>query len=228
MVPPVSDLPVLSWLFVSALPTNILPTGGLFMRGGRLLSSEPFASLQFLQSQSPYPLPMISSKHTFPLRGSILLPQYLPILIRKEVIIMEPFTQRHESKIAGIIDCLDRVIITGTVPGICFADGMTGYLYANKIRIFDYPKWAEPLRDEIRTNAEHVAHENGIQFIHPDLGLCHLRVPTWAPFRLQFYFNGHNQLANKLLNNGVDFTMLDNAFINIGDLFSLPPAGGTP
>jgi hypothetical protein len=30
-------------------------------------------------------------------------------------------------------------------------------------------------------------------FIDRDLGLCYLRVPTWAPFRLQFYFNGHNE-----------------------------------
>jgi hypothetical protein len=35
-------------------------------------------------------------------------------------------------------------------------------------------------------------------FIHPELGLCYLRVPTWCPFRLQFYFNGHNLLASKL------------------------------
>ena len=35
-------------------------------------------------------------------------------------------------------------------------------------------------------------------FIDRDLGLCHLRVPTWAPFRLQFCFNGHNWLASRL------------------------------
>jgi hypothetical protein len=30
-------------------------------------------------------------------------------------------------------------------------------------------------------------------FIVADLGLCYLRVPTWAPFRLQFYCNGHKR-----------------------------------
>src|SRR5215203_6180585 len=35
-------------------------------------------------------------------------------------------------------------------------------------------------------------------FVHEDLGLCYLRVPTWAPFRLQFYYNGHNPLARQL------------------------------
>jgi hypothetical protein len=35
-------------------------------------------------------------------------------------------------------------------------------------------------------------------FIDKELGLCYLRVPTWCPFRLQFYFNGHNWLAAQL------------------------------
>lgn len=32
-------------------------------------------------------------------------------------------------------------------------------------------------------------------FIGEDLGLCYPRVPTWAPFGLQFYGNGHSALA---------------------------------
>ena len=32
-------------------------------------------------------------------------------------------------------------------------------------------------------------------FIDELLGLCYLRVPTWAPFTLQFYCNGHSALA---------------------------------
>ena len=35
-------------------------------------------------------------------------------------------------------------------------------------------------------------------FIDEELGLCYLRVPTWCPFRLQFYFNGHSWLARQL------------------------------
>lgn len=54
-------------------------------------------------------------------------------------------------------------------------------------------------------------------FILPDLGLCYLRVPTWAPFRLQFYFNGHNELARKLDKNEIGYTILDNAFVSIDD-----------
>lgn len=42
-------------------------------------------------------------------------------------------------------------------------------------------------------------------------------MPTWAPFRLQFYFNGHNWLAHRLEKRKIDFTLLDNAFIEISD-----------
>lgn len=48
-------------------------------------------------------------------------------------------------------------------------------------------------------------------------GLCHLRVSTWLPFRLQFYFNGHNWLANKLAEAGIKYTKIDNAFVDIAD-----------
>jgi len=54
-------------------------------------------------------------------------------------------------------------------------------------------------------------------FIDKQLGLCYLRVPTWAPFRLQFYFNGHNWLARKLNDQGVAFNLVDNAFVDISD-----------
>lgn len=54
-------------------------------------------------------------------------------------------------------------------------------------------------------------------FIDPDLGLCFLRVPTWCPFRLLFYYNGHNQLAAELSRRGISYQLVDNAFVDIGD-----------
>jgi len=42
-------------------------------------------------------------------------------------------------------------------------------------------------------------------------------VPTWCPFRLQFYFNGHNWLANQLREQSIDFELQDNAFVEIDD-----------
>jgi len=195
---------------------------------------------------------------------------------------MTTLIDRHANKIAGVISCFDRVVISGTIPGICHSQGMTDYLYFLRVRIFDYTKWAAPLREEVRDNAARVAKDNGLEiqhvptsklskesivaeiinkrgehpglvhilsamemcpsfdpwhdkgthktflrykeakclhyyfyFIDLEWGLCYLRVPTWAPFRLQFYFNGHNWLAAKLREAGVDFQMRDNAFVRI-------------
>jgi hypothetical protein len=42
-------------------------------------------------------------------------------------------------------------------------------------------------------------------------------VPTWAPFRLQFYFNGHGWLAQQLTQAGIGFDTADNAFLALVD-----------
>ena len=52
-------------------------------------------------------------------------------------------------------------------------------------------------------------------FIDAELGLIYLRVPTWVPFRLQFYCNGHSFLARRLAAEGIGFTAADNAFTRI-------------
>jgi hypothetical protein len=198
---------------------------------------------------------------------------------------MASLLERYADRIVGVLSCYDRVVIHGTLPGLCYPDGMTSYLYAQRIRIFDYPRFAEPFRDAIRENAERIARENGIEidflrkpkrvrkedriqeilakrgthpglvhifsamepcssyqpwhdkqtgrtflkpdsgkcvhyyfyFIDPELGLCYLRVPTWCPFRLQFYFNGHNLLAATLDRRGIAYKLVDNAFADISD-----------
>jgi hypothetical protein len=72
-------------------------------------------------------------------------------------------TERHADQIAGVLSCWDRMLVFGTLPKICYAEGMTSYLYERKIRIFDYPKFAEPFRNELRENAERLAAESGIE-----------------------------------------------------------------
>jgi hypothetical protein len=197
---------------------------------------------------------------------------------------MVALTERYASKIRGVLSCFDRIIITGTLPDICYADAMSSHLRSKGIRIFDYTQFAEPLRDEIRVQAERLAGDNGLEiefirkkdfrkerrikkiiakrgdhpglvhifsalepcpsfkpwhnkktgktflrgteskcihyyfyFILEDFGLCYLRVPTWAPFRLQFYFNGHSHLASLLRRKGFSYRLLDNAFIEMED-----------
>jgi hypothetical protein len=196
----------------------------------------------------------------------------------------QSLTERYGDRIAGVLCCYDRVVITGTVPVICYAEGMTRFLYANGIRIFDYPQFAQTLRDRVRDRAaslaaaagvtiEHIAKSHirkeevvarvlerrgdhpglvhiisameacdsyrpwhdkttGKSFVRPDSGKClhyyfyfmdagfglvYLRVPTWAPFRLQFYCNGHGWLARQLTAAGIGYSMADNAFVRIDD-----------
>jgi hypothetical protein len=193
-------------------------------------------------------------------------------------------TERYRERLAGVLSCYDRIIVTGTLPGACYAQGMTAFLSARQIRIFDYPRFAEPLRDRVRDRAAELAHAAGVTiehvakshirkedivarvlarrgdhpglvhiisameacdsykpwhdkrthrtFLRPDsgkclhyyfyfidaeLGLIYLRVPTWCPFRLQFYCNGHSWLARQLAAAGIGFTLADNAFLRIND-----------
>ena len=192
--------------------------------------------------------------------------------------------ERFEPELDGVLNCYDRVVITGNVQAWCYPKGMTSYLYQQNVRIFDYAKFAEPFRERIRENAELLAKEAGIEiefvrkkdfrkeariqgilkergeaaglvhifsamescnsykpwhdkqtgktflkadsgkclhyyfyFVDEELGLCYLRVPTWCPFRLQFYFNGHGWLANQLKAEGIEFERVDNAFSHISD-----------
>jgi hypothetical protein len=54
-------------------------------------------------------------------------------------------------------------------------------------------------------------------FIDPELGLCYFRIPLWAPFRLQFYCNGHSMLATRLRQKRIAYDLRDNAFVQIAD-----------
>jgi hypothetical protein len=69
----------------------------------------------------------------------------------------QSLTERYGDRIAGMLSCYDRVVITGTVPVICYAEGMTRFLCANGIRIFDYPQFARTLRDHVRDGAASLA-----------------------------------------------------------------------
>jgi len=198
---------------------------------------------------------------------------------------MALLTERYADQIAGVLSCDDRLIITGTLPGVCYADGMAQHLARQGIRLFDYPQFVEPLRDDLRRNAERVAQDHGVtiefirsvtafrtedrvrailqqrgeqpglvpifsalepcpaftpwhdkangrtslrykdgkclhssvDLIDPEFGLCYRRVPTWAPFRLPFYCNGHHWLAGQLRQQGIPYAPLDTTFRVVGD-----------
>src|SRR6266851_4999936 len=72
-------------------------------------------------------------------------------------------TERHAQQIAGVLSCFDRVMVQGTLPVFCYADGMTAYLTKRRIRIFDFTQFVKPLTDTIKANAEQLAAANGLK-----------------------------------------------------------------
>src|SRR6185503_16506397 len=80
----------------------------------------------------------------------------------------------------------------------------------------------EPWQDK-SSGRTYLRHDTGkclhyyFYFIDEQLGLCYLRVPTWAPYRLQFYFNGHSWLAAQLRKKAARFTLKENVFLDIED-----------
>ena len=62
-----------------------------------------------------------------------------------------------------VLSCYDRIIIEGVLPEVSHARGMTAHLFNKGVRIFDYVKFAEPLKDIIKQNAEQIAKENNLQ-----------------------------------------------------------------
>lgn len=56
-----------------------------------------------------------------------------------------------------------------------------------------------------------------VYLMDPDYGLCYLRIPTWAPFRLQFYCNGHSWLERRMTEEGIGFEKAGNCFVHIDD-----------
>ena len=159
----------------------------------------------------------------------------------------------HAREIRGVLECFDRVLLTGTYQAIGWPQAMTGYLSARGIQLRDLGSGvADGWRKEIGTRIRALARTEGvgvrqvqpserkeevvaqilarrgrgsgvvcvlgamercrcfmlghgaasgqahlvwspgkcqhfyIYFVDAEFGLCHLRVPTWAPFRLQW------------------------------------------
>src|SRR6478672_4763574 len=67
----------------------------------------------------------------------------------------------------------DRMVVTGTLPTVCYAAGMTKFLYAIGVRIFDYPQFASTLRDRVRERAASLAAQAGITIEH--IAKSHIR-----------------------------------------------------
>jgi hypothetical protein len=192
--------------------------------------------------------------------------------------------ERYAAKIAGVLGCYDRIVLSGTLSALAYPKAMAGELRRAGVRCFDLEQFVEPLRQEIHANAKRLAAENGLTitnlrgsrarkedlvapllaqrkgrpglvcifstmesctaykpwydkasgrtglrfrtgqcahyyfyFLDEELGPGYVRVPTWAPYRLQVYFNGHHWLARRLARARLTFRMDDNAFVALSD-----------
>jgi hypothetical protein len=54
-------------------------------------------------------------------------------------------------------------------------------------------------------------------FFDAELGLIHLRVPSWIPMRLHFCLNGHAWMQSRLREAGLDARSIDNAIVETKD-----------
>jgi len=68
---------------------------------------------------------------------------------------------------------LPRIVVTGTLPTVCHAKGMTRFLYAAGVRIFDHGEFAAELRDRVRAGAARLAAAAGIEVEH--IARSHIR-----------------------------------------------------
>ncbi len=74
-----------------------------------------------------------------------------------------PFVKRHQADVAGMVSCFGRVVLTGSVPDIGHARAMESWLRLHQVWLADYPRWAEPMREETRDNAMKVAADTGLR-----------------------------------------------------------------
>jgi len=73
---------------------------------------------------------------------------------------MKLLTERYASKIAGTLNCY---VLAGTLPVLSNAQHLTAYLFQHDVRVFDYAKFAEPYRDQLKENAAKLAYQAGIE-----------------------------------------------------------------
>lgn len=143
-------------------------------------------------------------------------------------------TERYADQIGGVIHCFDRLIFQGVLPQIKLCQGDYRRLLCARAADQGFHAVggaAEP--DDSAEGGTGPGLEPGLvavfssvercstykplpdyyfYSIDAELGLCFVRVPTWAPFRVEIYCNGHNWPAGELRRRGIGYTQTDNAF----------------
>jgi hypothetical protein len=57
-----------------------------------------------------------------------------------------------------------------------------------------------------------------LYFLHPEWGLCHVRIQSWLPFTVHICINGREWLCRSLLAAGIGFRQRDNCLVDVADV----------
>jgi hypothetical protein len=71
--------------------------------------------------------------------------------------------ENHKNQIDGVLTCLDRIVIGGTLQGTSYPEGMSLFINALGVRVFDYPAFANTLRLQLRSHIDELATSAGIE-----------------------------------------------------------------
>jgi hypothetical protein len=71
--------------------------------------------------------------------------------------------------------------------------------------------WIKPVKE--RGKCLHYYH----YLLHPDLGLCYVRVQSWFPFAIRVGLNGRQWLYRQLEQRGVPFSKRNNLLLSVAD-----------
>jgi hypothetical protein len=76
---------------------------------------------------------------------------------------VEGIEQRYGAELEGALVCLDRMMIYGTLTGLCHPGAVAGELGRLGLGMFEIGIFAEPLTDALRERAQALALQHGIE-----------------------------------------------------------------
>ncbi len=100
-------------------------------------------------------------------------------------------TQRQAKDIKGVLHCFDRLVLFGTYKSIGWPGAM------ERCSCYKVGKNATTGFLPLQWSPGKCQHFY-VYFIDERFGPGYLRIPTWAPFRLQAYCNGQDWLGRQM------------------------------
>lgn len=83
---------------------------------------------------------------------------------------MKEFLERYEERVAGVLNCFDRIIFKGHLP-ISWPEGMEGFLRREKVLVKDFKGYVTRVSHQVTDHARQVAVAAGRPY-------CHIRGKT--------------------------------------------------